>query len=51
MTKTPDELKEDWKAGKLASGLYYVGNDKVTDFAFVKPNEISVYTMYSKIPM
>lgn len=51
MTKTPEELTEDWKAGELASGLYYVGNDKVKDFAFVKSNEISVYTLDSKIPM
>lgn len=51
MTKTPEELTEEWKAGELASGLYYVGNDKVKDFAFVKSNEISVYTLDSKIPM
>lgn len=49
--KTPEELTADWKSGRLASGLYYVGNDKVKDFAFVRPNEISVYTLDSKIPM
>lgn len=49
--KTPEELTADWKAGRLASGLYYVGNDKVKDFAFVKSNEMSVYTLDSKIPM
>ena len=24
MTKTPEELTEDWKAGKLEDGLYYI---------------------------
>lgn len=24
MTKTPEELTEDWKAGKLAAGYYYI---------------------------
>ena len=51
MTKTPEELTADWKKGLLESGLYYVGNDKVKDFAFVKPHEISVYTLDSNIPM
>ena len=51
MTKTPEELTEDWKKGILESGLYYVGNDKFKDFAFVKPHEISVYTLDSNIPM
>lgn len=51
MTKTPEELTVDWKEGLLESGLYYVGNDKVKDFAFVKPHEISVYTLDSNIPM
>ena len=24
MTKTPEELTEDWKAGKLKDGAYYI---------------------------
>lgn len=24
MTKTPEELTEEWKAGKLAAGYYYI---------------------------
>lgn len=26
--KTPEELTEDWKAGKLESGWYYIKNEK-----------------------
>lgn len=28
MAKTPEELTEDWKAGKLESGWYYIKNEK-----------------------
>lgn len=28
MTKTPEELTADWKAGKLESGWYYIKNEK-----------------------
>lgn len=36
-----NDLTEQWKNGELKSGLYYVGNDKTTDIAFVKNNLIA----------
>lgn len=47
---TSNDLTEQWKKGELKSGLYYVGNDKITDIAFVKNNLVEVYTLYSNIP-
>lgn len=43
MTKTPEELTEDWKAGKLDVGFYYVkGADGMfgvmSDYALYKVN-------------
>ena len=44
------DLTEKWKKGELESGLYYVGNNKITDIAFVKNNLLEVYTLNSNIP-
>ena len=44
------ELTEKWKSGELDNGLYYVGNGKITDIAFIKNNLVEVYTLDSNIP-
>ena len=36
MTKTPEELTADWKAGKLKDGAYYIQTDVDITIAFFK---------------